>query len=266
MISTSSILNAAAFCSLLVAVQAKESVNYSLWPQRPAQLETAREHVRAGRSEAAVELLQPFVTQKGIAGREARQITSAINVRRYLSREHPGLATYKVRRGENLTRIATATKCPADVLMLLNGMVEPSSLKVGQSLVYVPMRLRMEIRPLQRELSVWDGAVLVAAYNLELDASWPGKANEETEVTARHGYLGDVPLPKHDMRYLASERVLVLGNGWSIASGRRLRGNVLRMDSGDLNELTLLMGIGGRVSFVCDERAFRASQKSPRKD
>ncbi len=262
MISISSILNAVVFCSVLAVVQAKDVANYSLWPRRPAQLEEARELVRSQRGDAAVELLRPFVTEKGIAGREARQITSGINVRRYLSREHPGLSVYKVKRGDNLTRVSAETKCPVDVLMLLNGMVEPSSLKIGQSVVYVPMRLRMEIRPLQRELTVWDGEVLVAAYNLVLESSWQNSVNEETVVTARHGYLGDSPLLRHDMRFLAAERVLVLENGWSIAAGGRLRGKVLRMDAYDLNELTLLMGVGGRVSVICDEEAFRASTAS----
>lgn len=266
MISTSSILSVVVFCSLLSVAQAKDVVNYSLWPRRPAQLEEARGLVREARFDEAVSLLQPFVAEKGIAGREARQITSAINVRRYLSREHPGVSVYKVRRGDNLTRIAAETKCPADVIMLLNGFVEPSSLKVGQSVVVVPMRLRMEIRPLQREITVWDGSVLVAAYNLVLESSWQGTSNEETTVSARQGYLGDVPLPRHDMRFLASERVLSLDNGWSIAADGRLRGKILRMDARDINELTLLMGVGGRVSFVCDESTFQASQNQSQGD
>ena len=61
-----------------------------------------------------------------------------------------------------MARIAAMQKCPQDVIMLLNGIVEPSSLRIGQKLVVVPMRLRVEIYPLQREVSVWDGEQLVA--------------------------------------------------------------------------------------------------------
>lgn len=262
MILIFSILSAAVYCSLAGLVSAQEEENYSLWPRRPAELAQARSLVRAQKNAEALEVLQPFVAEKGIAGREARQITSAVNVRRYLTQEHPGLAEYKVRRGDTLKHIADVTKCPGDVIMLLNGMVEPSDLKVGQSVVYIPMSLRMEIHVRQRELMVWDGSVLVAAYNLDSVEGNPGSENVETEIERRDGYLGDSPLPNHATVFAASERVLVLANGWVISARPQNSGKVLRMKSTDVNELALLMGVGGRVSFVCDENSFRASQIS----
>lgn len=255
MTSIFSILSVAGFCSLAL-MAAEDTANYSLWPRRPAELEQARGLLREQKLQQATELLQPFVAEKGIAGREARQITGAVNVRRYLSTEHPGISKYKVQRGDNLARIAHKTSCPADVIMLLNGLVEPSALKVGQVLVTVPMNLRMEIRPLQRELTVWDNRVLVAAYNLQSIERVSEKQNSTTSIKSRDGYINGVILPRHSIQHLAGDRGLVLENGWQLVSGEQQGGTVLRMDSRDLNELTLLMNIGGRVDIVCDEENF----------
>lgn len=255
MTSIFSILSAAVFCSLSV-VLADQAVNYSLWPRRPVELEQARSLLREQKLQQATELLQPFVAEKGIAGREARQITGAVNVRRYLSAEHPGAFKCKVQKGDNLARISHRTSCPADVIMLLNGLVEPSALKAGQVLLIVPMNLRVVISPLQRELTVWDGRVLVAAYNLQSVEHIKEKQNLTTSIKSREGYINGALLPRHSIQFLSSDRALVLENGWKIVSGEQQGGTVLRMNSRDLNELTLLMNVGGRVHIVCDEENF----------
>lgn len=255
MTSISSILSVAVFCSM-AAMAADEAANYSLWPRRPAELEQARSMLRGQNLQQAIELLQPFVAEKGIAGREARQITGAVNVRRYLSAEHPRATKYKVQRGDNLARIAHKTSCPTDVIMLLNGVVEPSALKAGQVLVTVPMDLRMEIRPLQRELTVWDNRSLVAAYNLQSVERVAEKQNSTTTIKSRDGYINGAMLPRHSIQHLASNRVIVLENGWQLVSEGQQGGTVLRMDSRDLNELTLLLNVGACVDIVCDEENF----------
>ena len=66
--------------------------NYSLWPRRPDELEQARQLMSEQKGGEAVLLLQPYVADEGIAGREARQICGRVNVPRYLSRMHPGAA------------------------------------------------------------------------------------------------------------------------------------------------------------------------------
>lgn len=256
MTSISSILSAAVLFSLAAVTLAQENVNYSLWPRRPAELEQARILMKEQKFAEAVALLQPFVAEKGIAGREARQITGAINVRRYLTRQHPGADIHVVKRGENLARISGATHCPTELIMLLNGLVEPSDLKVGQKIVVVPMNLRMEIRPLQREISVWDGTSLVAAYNIISSGESAFRENAETTVKERPGYFNDSPLAAQSTQFLSSERGILLSNGASLHSENRGSGKVIRMRSKDLNELTLLLGVGARVSIVCDEATF----------
>ena len=83
-----SIFGVVAFCSLFGQVSAAD--NFSLWPRRPDELEQARRLMQEQKGGEAVLLLQPFVSDDGIAGREARQICGRVNVPRYLSRLHPG--------------------------------------------------------------------------------------------------------------------------------------------------------------------------------
>ncbi len=253
--STSLIFAAAAFCSLLATVASAEE-NYSLWPRRPAELEQARALVREQKYEEAVALLRPFVGERGVAGREARQIAAAVNVRRYLSRRHPRAHIHTVKRGETVERIASSGKCPSDLILLLNGMVEPSALKVGQKLVIVEMSLRMEVHPEQREVSVWDGDELVADYEILSVEKLSGKGNEQTTLAAREGTLNGGAVLRRSPDFPSSERLLRLGNGWILAGEQQVHGPTLRLRQQDLNELSMLLGQGAQVSLVRDEESF----------
>lgn len=258
---TSLILSVAAFCSMLCSVFAAE--NYSLWPRRPAELEQARHLVREQKVMEAAALLEPYVTEQGIAGREARQIMGAVNVRRYLSRRHPQAKVYKVQRGDTIERIASAHNCPTDVLMLLNGLVEPSMVKRGQRLVVVPMNLRIEVHPAQREISVWDGTQLVADYDI-VDMKVPdSKTNHETRIIAREGYVRGAAIPRRSLMYAASDRVIRLEGDVCITGAQRVPGKVFKMEPKDMNELALLVGVGARVSIVWDESAYTKSTSVP---
>ena len=137
-----------------------------------------------------------------------------------------------------------------DLLMMVNGIVETSALQVGQKLVVVPMRLRMEIRPLQREISVWDGQQLVADYPITSMDEVPRnrQKTEKVKVAAREGYLNGLAVLPRSPQYPASERVLVLSNGVVISSGQNGHGSVkFRMDQKDLNELAMMLDCGNEV-------------------
>lgn len=205
----------------------------------------------------AVLLLQPFVTDEGIAGREARQICGRVNVPRYLSRMHPGATVYTVKRGDNMARIAATQKCPQDIIMLLNGIVQPSALKIGQKLIIIPMRLRMEIRPLQREISVWDGSQLVADYPILNQDNIPVNKQKTVmvEVAAREGYLNGNAVPVRSPQFPASERALVLSNGMCIIGGNNGHAGIqLRMEQKDLNELAMMVAVGNEVKIIYPEK------------
>lgn len=137
--------------------------------------------------------------------------------------------------------------------MLLNGIVDPSSLRVGQKLVLVPMRLRAEIRPMQREISVWDDQQLVADYPILSMDDIPAeqRKGEVTSVASREGYIDGLAVQARSPQFSASERVLVLANGVTIAGGQNGQGRiVLRMDQKDVNELALMLGLGNEVKFI----------------
>ncbi len=250
--STSLIFVAAGFCSLLSPLSAAD--NYSLWPRRPAELEQARRLAREQKVEEAIALLAPFVGERGIAGREARQITGSMNVHRYLSRFHPHAQVRKVGRGDTLERIAVASKCPSDLIMLLNGMVEPSALKVGQKLVTVDMLLRVEIHLEQREISVWDGEQLVADYDILSTEGVSGSSCEETTLTSRDGCIRGKAVSRRSAYYPSSDRSLALGNGvLLIGEQQEQQGKLLRMQQRDLSELAMLLGVGARVTLFYRE-------------
>ncbi|MBR5888774.1 MAG: LysM peptidoglycan-binding domain-containing protein [Akkermansia sp.] len=231
--------------------------NYSLWPRRPEELEQARRLMEEQKGGEAVLLLQPFLTDSGIAGREARQICGRVNVPRYLSRMHPGARVYTVRKGDNMARIAATQRCPQDVIMLLNGIVEPSALRVGQKLVVIPMQLRVEIYPAQRELAVWDGEQLVADYPILSVDDMPKarQVSQVTKVAAREGVLdGHAVLPRSP-QYPASDRIIVLENGMAIVAEHGGRGQVqLRMEQKDLNELAMMLNCGNEVKVLFPAR------------
>ena len=246
--STYSIFAAAALCSTLCAAAER----YSLWPRRPAEIEQARQLLHERRAEEAARLLLPLVDREGIAGREARKLMGAANVPAYLSLRHPGAAVYTVRRGDHLAKISAAVHCPYELMMLLNGIVDPASVQVGQKLVYVPMRQRLEINLPRREISVWDGTVLVASYDLKATDS-PGVgsgADEETAVTRRDGYVDGGRLPAWSPLMACAERRLELANGVVLAGDARAGGKVMVMRQADLNELALLVAVGSPVNIV----------------
>lgn len=252
MTSISSILSAAA-CFNLLLCSAIAADNYSLWPRRPAELEQARRLVREQKGAEAVHLLQPFIHDNGIAGREARQITGSVNVQRYLSRRHPDARVYTVKPGDNVFKIAAAEKCTVELILLLNGIVEPSGLRVGQKLVLVPMNCCMEIRPNQREVCVWDRDVLVADYTM-ISGDFQRKGEVALCLQARDGYMNGSRLPARSLQFLASDRVLVLSDGLKLIGEHVGSSGNFRMKQQDLNELALLLGPQADVTITQEEK------------
>lgn len=242
--STFSILSAAVCFNLLVS-SAFAAENYSLWPRRPAELEQARRLVREQKGAEAVHLLQPFIHDNGIAGREARQITGSVNVQRYLSRRHPDARVYTVKPGDNVFKIAAAEKCTVELILLLNGIVEPSGLRVGQKLVLVPMNCCMEIRLVQREICIWDGDALVADYSITSVSQ--GVEAGELYVVSCLGYEEGVRMPTRSTQLLSADRLIVLSSGGGIGGKNGMPGVSIRVGEKDANELALLLSAGNKV-------------------
>lgn len=244
--------------SAAVCFNASAQENYSLWPRRPAELEQAQKLIRAQEYDQALELLTPFVYKNGLTGHESRQLVGAIRTRRYLSAKHPRAHTHTVRRGENIERIASANKTSRDLLILINAMTDPSDLKVGQKLLILPQDLRAELHLATRELTLWDGQTLVGAYDVTPSQDLlQGSANEETQLKDREGEANGARIPRNSPIFPASNKLLILANGTNISGAEAApKGKNVQMKQRELNELSLLLGIGARVSIVRDDKAF----------
>lgn len=256
------ILSATACCSALLQAQQ----NYSLWPRRPAELEQAQRFFAQRQDDQALSLLQPFINKRGLAGHEARQLVGQIRVRRYLSAANPNLRRHTVRRGENLDRIATAYNSSPELIMLINRMTNPSDLKIGQSLGVAPANLRMELHLADLEITLWDGRILVAAYNVSpsVDLVKQGK-NEETVLTDREGEINGSRVPRASALFASSDRMLTFSNGLVLINSthRPPRAAYVQMQRRDLNELSMLIRGGARLSLVRDEESYDPFATSP---
>lgn len=244
-----SILSAAVCCSAFATALAQD--NYSLWPRRPEELEQARNLLAQHKWGEAVHLLQPFVYDSGVAGVEARKMTGRVNVVRYLSRMHPYSSVYTVKRGDTLPKIAALTKCPTDLLMLYNGLVTPSALKVGQKIVYVEMPLRVEIYPELNELTVWDGDSLVASYKIEAikGISEDIVRNSATTVSSRDAYIQGKKIPPQAAQNAVADKSLRLADGVIVSSFDSSNARYIRLSLKDLNELAQLIRVGNEVRW-----------------
>lgn len=244
------ILIVAACCSLHTAAVAQD--NYSLWPRRPVELEQARSLLTQQKWGEAVHLLQPFVHDTGVAGSEARSITGRVNVVRYLSRMHPASSLYIVKRGDTMPKIAALTKCPTDLLMLYNGLVTPSALKIGQKLVYIDMSLRIEIYLALNELTVWDGESLVASYKIEAVDGVPEtiSRNSVTSVHSRESYIQGKKIPQYASQTAVAEKTISLTDGVLITASAAASSPSVRLSSKDVNELAQLIRAGNLVKWL----------------
>lgn len=249
---TSLILSAAACYSGILCAGAQE--NFSLWPRRPDELEQARKLLARQQWGEAVHLLQPFVHDAGVAGREARNMTGRVNVVRYLTRMHPDAAVYTVRRGDSLPKIAASTKCPVDMLMLYNGLVKPSDLKIDQKIVYVSLQLRIEIYPAMRELAVWDNNSLVASYKITALEGISEKSQNlpATTVKGRESYLHGSRIPGNSAQTATADKVLTLEDGTVISGRRGGAGKVVRLADKDMNELAQLVRESNKVLWLSE--------------
>lgn len=244
-----SILSVVGCCSAFATTFAQD--NYSLWPRRPEELEQARTLLTQQKWAEAVHLLRPFVHDSGVAGVEARKMTGRVNVVRYLSRMHPYSAVYTVKKGDTLPKIAATTKCPTDLLMLYNGLVTPSALKVGQKIVYVEMPLRVEIYLALNELTVWDGESLVASYKIDTITGISENAllNSETTVCDRESYIQGKKIPSQSSLCAAADKVIRLADGVKVSSFDNSDSQCIRLSLKDINELAQLIRVGNEVRW-----------------
>lgn len=242
---------------------AAEPLNYSLWPRRPENVSRALElQKRGGDEQELLRLVTPHLRDEGIGGREARALAGRINAARYLSSRRPNLSSYTVRGGDSFFRIAERLKCPVDVLMYMNGTMEPSSLKAGQKLIVPQLNLTLEIHSDTREMLVWDGETLVASYRILKESLPPGVPNK-TQVWAREAFIDGRSVVRNSADFASAGKELVLSAGRLRITPRPIPApdrNGWQISAADATELALLIVPGNDV-FV-----MRDGQASPARD
>lgn len=245
---------AACFSSCLQA----ESANYSLWPRRPEAVTRALELQKQGADEQEIlNLVTPHLRGYGIGGKEARKIAGRINAARYLSARRPNMTLYTVRGGDNFFKIADRMKCPVDVLMYLNDTMDPSALKIGQKLRVPALNLTMEIHSDTKEVLVWDGEVLVAAYPI-VKESLPQNLPAKTKVLAREAFIDGHPVVRNSVDFPSADKELVLAGGRLRLTPRPLPAegrDGWQLAAADATELALLVVPGNEVLLISASRS-----------
>ncbi len=218
---------------------------YSLWPRRPEAFDAAHKALHVGNEDKARELLSPYLRAQGITGEEARALYSKLNLPRYLSRRNPHAKIYSVRSGDTIHRVAQSQKCPAQLILMLNGMVEPSRLRIGQKLVIAPMVFSLEYMEHERELLLWDGEELVARY-LVLSQAGQLKKDEEYALSKVSLELNGRAIAQHSPYFAAANRKIHFEGGLCLSANATEEEApcTLRLAQKDLNELAFFMARG----------------------
>lgn len=249
--STFSISSARVCCSLLAAACCAQAAladgeNYSLWPRRPANLEEARRLMNRGSLAEALELLQPFVKEGSVVGREAKELIGALRIRQILDPNGPDVKKYTVRRGDAWTRIVKKLGCSQAMLMHLNGLMDVPSLQPGDVFKYRPLDFQVVVNVPEKEVCLYDGENFVKAYPI-LAMKDTGRRNFETTVKDEQASVSI-----YDKRYPAADKTLLLAAGGYVieAKAGTLRSPGFYLSRQDCNEVAMLTKPGSKVIII----------------
>lgn len=255
MTSMFSISAARVFFSLLlvalVAPLSAEEVNYSLWPQRPPELEKALILLRAGKANEACQLLDPFLFHSGIIGKDARTIVGPIRLQQWLSPYNPANVPYFVQRGEGLSNISKKLRCPIDMIMHLNQSMS-TALSQGQKLLYRPMNLELEINLPLKELIVRSEGQFLISYPIK-ESVYTGSENVITTIKAKQALLGVGTLSPTSIEYNAANKNLLLSLNKLVIdtnSKKKDKPAGFYLAPEDINELSLICAPTNTVSII----------------
>ena len=131
----------------------------------------------------------------------------------------PEKLTYTVKAGDNLNRLCSRLKCPADLLLQMNHL-ETSNLRVGHRLVYTPANFSVHIdRPMAkvvvRRAGEFFGQYRILAVEGSAKIGMVKKGNETiaVKVLDKPGWLNGARLASSDKAYLDSARWIVFQPG-----------------------------------------------------
>lgn len=231
---------------------AQDEPNYSLWPQRPAELEKARLLISKGEKTEAIKLLQPLATQDTIIGKESRDIIGSLRIQQILDPKSASIQKYTVRRGDSWVRMIKRMNCSQALAMQLNGLMDVPSLKPGDTYLYQKLDIRIVINTLDKELRLYEGDDFVCAYPI-LAMKDTGKRNFETKLKAEQ--CSATIYQKH---YASTDKTLLLAAGGYIIekhTGGSLHTPGFYLSRQHCNEIAMLVRPGASVYIIREKNS-----------
>ncbi|MDG2487260.1 MAG: LysM peptidoglycan-binding domain-containing protein [Roseibacillus sp.] len=217
----------------------------------------ARELLATGQFKEAREKLEFLVGVYPSSSRasEARRILGELNLDDLLSTEvMEGKVMYKVKSGDNFTRIAQSHDTTLDCIMHMNGLQRMDKLFPGDELVLLPLNFNIKIDIPRKLLSLYREGRLLKSYELLHAKTREGSGELRSKIGQKIGLLasGGSVSPVKFESYRNARKVLILDH-----RGLQLREvtdsdqeEVSRgffLSGADIEELALLLRVGNEV-------------------
>lgn len=205
-----------------------------------------------GNIQASVDLLAPLIGEKGVIGKEAREMLGNIRLKQVLSPDSPGMEIYTVKRGDSWLRIASKLKCPVDYLVHINQLMELGSLQEGDAIKYKTLDYRVEVDVKEKEISIWEGDSFIKSYPI-VKMEDQGKENLKTSVKSKTATEGGNSVTIYSSNFSSADKSIELAAGGMVinpASEGRMRKPGFYLKREDCNELALLLRPANEVLII----------------
>ena len=217
----------------------------------------ARELLATGQFKEAREKLEFLVGVYPSSSRasEARRILGELNLDDLLSTEvMEGKVMYKVKSGDNFTRIAQSHDTTLDCIMHMNGLQRMDKLFPGDELVLLPLNFNIKIDIPRKLLSLYREGRLLKSYELLHAKTREGSGELRSKIGQKIGLLasGGSVSPVKFESYRNARKVLILDHrGLQLREGTDSdQEEVSRgffLSGADIEELALLLRVGNEV-------------------
>jgi len=180
------------------------------------EMQQARQYVVDGEYGKAHDKLRFLINFYADASfvREARGILGALNLDQILSPSNPKYkSSYKVKRGDSLSRIAKNHDSTVENIMELNGYMYPNRIHPGQEMVVMALNFRTVIDIGEKSLALYDGQTFVKEFPL-LEVSYGGKNKiVTTKIDQTMAYNSSEMISRISSQYRANKKMIVLKDG-----------------------------------------------------
>jgi LysM repeat protein len=236
----------------------------------PAQYATAREAIQSaldrGQLAEALQLLSNWYDDPALTAAESEEVNTLLGqLAGSVIYEGPPAhrleAPYKVQAGETLHEVAAKYDVPWQLLAKINGVADPSSLQAGQELKVVRGPFSALVDLSERKMTLMLDRRYAGKFAIELDPAttieegqW--KVDQKLLTPAGGGlYEPAAGRPAEDRSLLLSnpasptgQAIVLRGPGNTDPASAQPAGRVIRMKSGDVNDVFDILSEKSRVT------------------